>query len=208
MSSAAGRAALRIATRSSPQARTQAQWVADALVAAHPDLDGRAGVRRHDGRPSPGRAAARDRWAGRVRQGGAAGGARRSRRPRRPLGQGPALDHRRRVCASPRSASAGPRTTRSSARRSPTCRRARRSPPARCGAGPSWPPLRPDLAFVELRGNIQTRLAKVPDGGAIVMAVAALEILETDRSDRRRAAGRHVHAGGGAGVRRRRVRGR
>ncbi|MEK7424572.1 MAG: hydroxymethylbilane synthase [Actinomycetota bacterium] len=37
--------------------------------------------------------------------------------------------------------------------------------------------VRPDLAFVELRGSIQTRLAKVPAGGAIVMAVAALEIL-------------------------------
>jgi hydroxymethylbilane synthase len=37
--------------------------------------------------------------------------------------------------------------------------------------------LRPDLAFVELRGNIATRLAKVPAGGAIVMAVAALERL-------------------------------
>jgi len=41
---------------------------------------------------------------------------------------------------------------------------------------------RPDLEFVELRGNIHTRLDKVPDGGAIVMAVAALEILGlTDR---------------------------
>jgi hydroxymethylbilane synthase len=41
---------------------------------------------------------------------------------------------------------------------------------------------RPDLAFSELRGNILTRLEKVPDDGAIVMAVAALEILElTDR---------------------------
>jgi hydroxymethylbilane synthase len=37
--------------------------------------------------------------------------------------------------------------------------------------------LRPDLSFTELRGNIDTRLAKVPDGGAIVMAVAALEVL-------------------------------
>jgi hydroxymethylbilane synthase len=37
--------------------------------------------------------------------------------------------------------------------------------------------LRPDLSFVDLRGNIQTRLSKIPDGGAIVMAVAALEIL-------------------------------
>lgn len=37
---------------------------------------------------------------------------------------------------------------------------------------------RPDLQFVELRGNIHTRLGKVPAGGAIVMAVAALEILD------------------------------
>ena len=42
--------------------------------------------------------------------------------------------------------------------------------------------VRPDLNFVELRGNIDTRLSKVPEGGAIVMAVAALEILQlTDR---------------------------
>jgi hydroxymethylbilane synthase len=42
--------------------------------------------------------------------------------------------------------------------------------------------VRPDLQFVELRGNIHTRLTKVPDGGALVMAVAALEILGlTDR---------------------------
>jgi hydroxymethylbilane synthase len=37
--------------------------------------------------------------------------------------------------------------------------------------------LRPDLQFVELRGNIHTRLSRVPDGGAIVMAAAALQIL-------------------------------
>lgn len=36
---------------------------------------------------------------------------------------------------------------------------------------------RPDLRFIELRGNIHTRLEKIPDGGSIVMAVAALEIL-------------------------------
>ena len=41
---------------------------------------------------------------------------------------------------------------------------------------------RPDLRFVELRGNIATRLDKIPDGGSIVMAVAALEVLGmTDR---------------------------
>ncbi len=42
--------------------------------------------------------------------------------------------------------------------------------------------VRPDLRFVELRGNIDARLSKIPDGGAIVMAIAALEILGmTDR---------------------------
>lgn len=41
---------------------------------------------------------------------------------------------------------------------------------------------RPDLQFVELRGNIHTRLSKLPEGGALVMAVAAMEILGlTDR---------------------------
>lgn len=44
--------------------------------------------------------------------------------------------------------------------------------------------LRPDLNFIDLRGNIPTRLERVPEGGAIVMAVAALEILGfTDRID-------------------------
>lgn len=42
--------------------------------------------------------------------------------------------------------------------------------------------VRPDLQFVELRGNIHTRLTKLPEGGALVMAVAALQILGlTDR---------------------------
>ena len=42
--------------------------------------------------------------------------------------------------------------------------------------------VRPDLEFVELRGNIARRLEQVPPGGAIVMAVAALEVLGmTDR---------------------------
>jgi hydroxymethylbilane synthase len=37
--------------------------------------------------------------------------------------------------------------------------------------------LRPDLVFVGLRGNISTRLARVPQGGAVVVALAALERL-------------------------------
>jgi len=37
--------------------------------------------------------------------------------------------------------------------------------------------LRPDLGFVDLRGNIHTRLGKVPPGGAVVVAMAALRRL-------------------------------
>jgi hydroxymethylbilane synthase len=40
---------------------------------------------------------------------------------------------------------------------------------------------RPDLSFIELRGSIETRLGKVPADGAIVMAVAALQILGHER---------------------------
>ena len=44
--------------------------------------------------------------------------------------------------------------------------------------------LRPDLRFAELRGNMATRLSKVPDGGAIVVAAVALERLGlADRID-------------------------
>ena len=38
--------------------------------------------------------------------------------------------------------------------------------------------LRPDLTFTGLRGNIATRLERIPIGGAIVMAAAALDRLE------------------------------
>ena len=38
--------------------------------------------------------------------------------------------------------------------------------------------LRPDLTFHSLRGNIETRLARIPEGGAIVVAQAALTRLE------------------------------
>lgn len=37
--------------------------------------------------------------------------------------------------------------------------------------------VRPDLQFVELRGNIHTRLEKIPENGSIVMAIAALQVL-------------------------------
>ena len=38
--------------------------------------------------------------------------------------------------------------------------------------------LRPDLVFTQVRGNIGTRLGRVPDGGALVVAMAALDRLE------------------------------
>ncbi len=40
--------------------------------------------------------------------------------------------------------------------------------------------LRPDLRFTDLRGNIGRRLEKIPPGGAIVMAVVALQRLGLD----------------------------
>ena len=44
--------------------------------------------------------------------------------------------------------------------------------------------LRPDLEFVELRGNMATRLSRVPAGGAVVVAAVALERLGlADRVD-------------------------
>jgi hydroxymethylbilane synthase len=55
--------------------------------------------------------------------------------------------------------------------------------------------VRPDLRFAELRGNIDTRLSKIPDGGAIVMAVAALDILQmTERISERLDVGTFVPA--------------
>ena len=40
--------------------------------------------------------------------------------------------------------------------------------------------LRPDLTFVNLRGNIATRLERIPVGGAIVIAAAALQRLQLE----------------------------
>jgi hydroxymethylbilane synthase len=42
--------------------------------------------------------------------------------------------------------------------------------------------LRPDLVFEDVRGNVDTRLTKVPEGGALVVAQAALDRL--GRADR------------------------
>ena len=56
---------------------------------------------------------------------------------------------------------------------------------------------RRDLEFIELRGNIARRLDQVPPGGAIVMAVAALAVLEmTERIAERLDPSRFVPAVG------------
>jgi hydroxymethylbilane synthase len=43
--------------------------------------------------------------------------------------------------------------------------------------------LRPDLTFTGLRGNIGTRLTRIPSGGAVVVAAAAIERLGIDLSE-------------------------
>jgi len=167
---------LRIATRGSAQARTQAQSVADALMAAHPGLDvelvfvDTTGDRRQDV-------------------------------PLHTIGgqgvfvkevQKAVLDGRADLAA--HSAKDLPSTEADGLQIAAFCER--RTPnDALVGARlddlatgatvatgsvrrrAQLTTVRPDLTFVELRGNIQTRLSKVPPGGAIVMAVAALEIL-------------------------------
>jgi hypothetical protein len=166
---------LRLATRSSAQATAQAEGVAAALG---PRGVGRAGVRRDHRRPAPRRAAAHHRRAGRVRQGGAAGGARRSRRPGGALGQGPAVHpaptgltigafcERR----SPADALIG-QVARRAARGRHRRHRLGASPrAARRRCAPTW--LRRSSAATSRPG-----CPRLPEGGAIVMAVAALEIL-------------------------------
>ena len=64
--------------------------------------------------------------------------------------------------------------------------------------------VRPDLQFVELRGNIATRLERIPDGGSIVMAVAALEVLGLTDRIAERLDRSSVRAGRRSGLRRRR----
>ena len=100
----------------------------------------------------------RHRRPGRVRQGGAAGGARRSRRRRRALGQGPAL---RPPPAGLVMAAVPERGDARDALVGSTL--AGLAPGATVATGlvrrrAQLAALRPDLAFVDLRGNIDTRL--------------------------------------------------
>lgn len=168
--------ALRLATRSSAQATAQAQAVADALVAAHPGLavdlvfvdttgDQRLDVPLHtiggqgvfvkevqravlDGRADLAVHSAKDLPSAAAE--GLELAAFCARRDPRDALVGASLDHL------PRGATVATGSVR---------RRAQLQA------------ARPDLEFVELRGNIHTRLSKLPPGGALVMAVAALEIL-------------------------------
>lgn len=167
---------LRIATRSSAQATTQAQSVADALEAAHPGL------------------AVELVFVDTV-------GDRRQDVPLHTMGgqgvfvkevQRAVLDGRAHLAAHsakdlPSTAADGLTIGAFTERRSPAdalvgAPLSALAPGALIATGSvrrraQLSALRPDLRFEELRGNIQTRLSKVPGGGAIVMAVAALQIL-------------------------------
>lgn len=173
-------APLRIATRPSPQARTQAQAVGDAITAAvgipcelvfvESTGDVRAEVPLHqmagqgifvkevqravlDGRADVAVHSAKDLPT--EGDPGLVVGAWCVRRDARDALVGSRLS----------SLSKGARVATGSARRRAQLRA-----------------VRPDIEFAELRGNIGTRLERVPEGGAIVMAVAALDILGlTDR---------------------------
>ena len=105
-------------------------------------------------RPAPGRPGLGDGRPGGVRQGGAGGGARRAGRPRRPLGQGPAVvDARGPGCWPPSPAGPTPATPWSGPRLAdlrPGARVATGS--VRRRAQLAW--VRPDLTFAGLRGNI------------------------------------------------------
>ena len=115
----------------------------------------RARGRRDHRRPAPRRADLGDRRQGRVRQGGAGRRARRPGRPRRALGQGPAVGDTppRAWCWPPCPSGATP-ATRSSAPPSTACRAGAHGG-HRLGA-PAGPAgrLRPDLTFAGLRGNM------------------------------------------------------
>ena len=167
---------LRIATRPSPQARTQAQSVADALMAVGGDIrcelvfvestgDLRAETPLHqmagqgvfvkevqkavlDGRADVAVHSAKD-LPTEAHPGLVVGAWCRRRDPRDAM-----------VGRSLADLAQGAAVATGSVRRRAQMRR-----------------VRPDLEFRELRGNIGTRLERIPENGAIVMALAALEIL-------------------------------
>ncbi|MBI5090659.1 MAG: hydroxymethylbilane synthase [Actinobacteria bacterium] len=168
---------LRIATRGSPQARTQAEVVARSLEAAHPGLvvdlvlvdtmgDRRQDVPLHT-------IGGQGVFVKEVQRAVLDGGAELAVHSAKDL---------------PSDTASGLRIGAFCERRSPADALIGRAlhelqPGATVATGSvrrraQLAAVRPDLTFVELRGNIQTRLGKVPEGGSIVMAVAALEVLD------------------------------
>ena len=155
---------LRLGSRGSALARIQAERVAAALGGAEVVT-----VRTADGDVGDkSRFVARDRARDPRRRGG----------DRRPLGQGPPGRAARRTGAGRRSRARG--SQRRAHRRRRVARRARRGRPGRhlepAPRAHSCSPLRPDLEIAELRGNVDTRLAKLEAGDydAIVLATAGL----------------------------------
>ena len=175
---------LRLGTRGSPLALAQARMVRAALAAAH-GLDAERDRDRgdpHHRRPHPGPAAGRGRRQGPVHQGDRGGAARRRDRSRGAFGEGHADGAAGRAGARRRSCSARMRATCSSAAR----RKPSRELPHGATVGTASlrrqamvKRLRPDLAIVPLRGNVETRLRKLDDGeaDATLLALAGLKRL-------------------------------
>jgi hydroxymethylbilane synthase len=173
-----GDRSLRLATRGSAQARTQAQVVADALMAAHPDrvvelvfVETLGDRTQHAGTPIHtigGQGVFVKEVQSAVLRGDADIASHSAKDLPSTTADGlqlAAFCERRDardvlVGATLAGLASGADVATGSVRRRAQLRAAR-----------------PDLRFLELRGNIHTRLEKVPDGGAIVMAAAALEIL-------------------------------
>ena len=109
--------------------------------------------------------------------------ARRQDRSRRPLAQGPSHDAARGDLPRWRWRSGRIRATRSWAaarRRGTRCRTGRRSAPAASAAARSCLHVRADLQVVDLRGNVDTRLAKLDrneEWSAVILAAAGLSRL-------------------------------
>jgi hydroxymethylbilane synthase len=172
--------ALRLATRGSPQARTQAQHVADAIAAAtgHPTElvivettgDRQQAVPLHT-------IGGQGVFVKEVQQAVADGRADVAVHSAKDLpSENPAALHVGAYCArrDPADAVVGRSLAALAAGATVATGSVRRR--AQLAS------VRPDLRFVELRGNIARRLEQVPGDGALVMAVAALDILGlTDR---------------------------
>ena len=171
---------------------------AGRLISPH-GWERRAACRcRHQdhGRRDPGPAAVGGRRQGPVHQGDRQRASRRRHRSRRPFRQGPAdarcrtgsrspATCRARMCATPSSAVAPSSLARSAARRAS-------SAPPPCAGRRRCDACGPISQVTLLRGNVQTRLAKLERGevDATLLAMAGLRRLGLDRSRHRRSSTR------------------